>query len=162
MYLFTTLDSPIGTLFLVEKNQCLTNVFLMEERFSEFKEKNGCHVGETSLLTEGKKQLTDYFLQKRKQFDIPVHVEGTVFQQKVWEALRNIPYGETRSYQEVAIEIGNVKAVRAIGQANRRNPLPIIIPCHRVIGKNKGLVGYAGKHIDKKASLLELEGVRLH
>lgn len=105
------------------------------------------------------RQLEEYFQGNRYEFDLPLHPTGTPFQQKVWEALQQIPYGETRSYKEIAIECGNEKACRAVGMANNRNPIAIVIPCHRVIGKNGKLVGYAGG-LDIKTFLLELEKIQ--
>ncbi|CAM3059114.1 Methylated-DNA--protein-cysteine methyltransferase [Paenibacillus sediminis] len=104
-------------------------------------------------------QLNQYFAGELLHFDIPLDMQGTPFQLKVWEALRTIPYGEIRSYKQLAETIGKPKAVRAVGGANNRNPLPIIIPCHRVIGVNGQLVGYAGG-LQVKEKLLEIEGVR--
>ncbi len=101
-------------------------------------------------------QLKEYFAGKRADFDLPVSLKGTPFQVKVWQSLRKIPYGETRSYKEIAQMIGNPKAVRAVGSANNQNPVPIIIPCHRVIGSSGSLVGYGGG-LDKKEILLSLE-----
>ena len=101
-------------------------------------------------------QLEEYFSGKRRFFDLKLDMIGTIFQQKVWNNLSEIPYGETRSYRDVAVNIGAPKAVRAIGSANNRNPLPIIVPCHRVIGSNGALVGYGGG-MDKKEYLLALE-----
>lgn len=102
------------------------------------------------------KQFTEYEEGARKAFDLPLHIKGTEFQKKVWNALLEIPYGETRSYQEIAIQIGNPKAVRAVGGACNRNPIGIIVPCHRVVGKNGSLTGYAGG-LDYKKLLLEKE-----
>jgi O-6-methylguanine DNA methyltransferase len=102
------------------------------------------------------KQFTEYEQGIRKVFDLPLHIKGTEFQKKVWNALLEIPYGETRSYQEIAIQIGNPKAVRAVGGACNRNPIGIIVPCHRVVGKNGSLTGYAGG-LDYKKLLLENE-----
>lgn len=102
------------------------------------------------------KQFTEYEKGIRKVFDLPLHIKGTEFQKKVWNALLEIPYGETRSYQEIAIQIGNPKAVRAVGGACNRNPIGIIVPCHRVVGKNGSLTGYAGG-LDYKKLLLEKE-----
>lgn len=102
------------------------------------------------------KQFTEYEKGARKVFDLPLHIKGTEFQKKVWNALLEIPYGETRSYQEIAIQIGNPKAVRAVGGACNRNPIGIIVPCHRVVGKNGSLTGYAGG-LDYKKLLLEKE-----
>lgn len=105
---------------------------------------------------EAERQLVQYFLGERRIFDFPFKMKGTEFQKKVWAELQKIPYGETRSYSEIAERIQNPKAVRAVGMANHRNPLAIVVPCHRVIGKNGSLTGYAGG-IDKKRMLLELE-----
>jgi len=100
------------------------------------------------------KQFTEYEKGLRKVFDLPLHIKGTEFQKKVWNALLEIPYGETRSYQEIAVQIGNPKAVRAVGGACNRNPIGIIVPCHRVVGKNGSLTGFAGG-LDYKKLLLE-------
>lgn len=101
-------------------------------------------------------ELEEYFLGRRREFDLPLSPDGTEFQKRVWAALREIPYGETRSYSEIAGQVGNPKAVRAVGMANHRNPIAIMIPCHRVIGKNGSLTGYAGG-LDLKERLLKLE-----
>ena len=111
---------------------------------------------ETPLINEAYRQLSEYLLGERKRFDLPLKPQGTVFQQEVWKALRDIPYGETRSYKQIAEAIGNPKAVRAVGMANNQNPLLIVVPCHRVIGANGKLVGYAAG-IEKKEFLLKLE-----
>ena len=111
---------------------------------------------ETPLIQEAYRQLTEYLIGVRKCFDLPLNPRGTEFQQQVWKALCDIPYGGTRSYKQIAEAIGNPKAVRAVGMANNRNPLLIVIPCHRVIGANGKLVGY-GAGIEKKEFLLKLE-----
>ena len=110
-------------------------------------------------LADARAQLLEYFAGKRKEFDVPLSPSGTPFQKKVWAALQSIPYGETRSYQQIAQMIGNLKATRAVGMANNRNPIAILIPCHRVIGKNGKLVGYAGG-MERKQYLLALEASR--
>ena len=102
------------------------------------------------------KELEEYFQGKRKEFTVPCRPEGTDFQKRVWEALTRIPYGETRTYKEIAVEAGNPKASRAVGMANNKNPVPIIIPCHRVIGSDGKLTGYAGG-LGVKEFLLNLE-----
>lgn len=109
-----------------------------------------------AILKQCIRELDEYFAGKRKHFSVKLEKHGTDFQKKVWSALEKIPYGETVSYEEVAVKIGNKKAVRAVGLANGRNPHWIIVPCHRVIGKNKKLVGYAGG-LDVKQWLLEHE-----
>jgi O-6-methylguanine DNA methyltransferase len=106
---------------------------------------------------EAAKQLTEYFCGERQCFTVPLVYEGTEFQKAVWQALLEIPYGETRTYKDIAMQIGRPKAVRAVGQANRANPIAIIVPCHRVIGAGGELVGYAGSQVGMKAILLELE-----
>jgi methylated-DNA-[protein]-cysteine S-methyltransferase len=111
---------------------------------------------ETPLIKEAYRQLSEYLKGERKGFDLSLLIKGTTFQQQVWKALLEIPYGETRSYKQIAVAIGNPKAVRAVGMANNRNPLLIVVPCHRVIGANGKLVGY-GAGIEKKEFLLRLE-----
>jgi len=108
-------------------------------------------------LLETQQQLTEYFAGTRKRFDLPLDFEGTDFQKAVWQALLTIPFGETRSYRDIAEQIGNVKAVRAVGAANGRNPISIIAPCHRVIGASGDLTGFAGG-LKTKELLLRLEG----
>lgn len=115
---------------------------------------------ERAAASEAARQLEEYFAGQRKQFTVKCRPAGTPFQQKVWQALRQIPYGTTCSYGEIAAKIGSPNACRAVGGANRSNPIPIIIPCHRVIGKNGTLTGFSAG-IDKKILLLELEGVLL-
>ncbi len=109
-----------------------------------------------ALLLEAARQLDEYFAGARREFSLPLLPRGTEFQRRVWRALETIPYGETRSYGGVAAAIGNPKAARAVGMANNRNPISIIIPCHRVIGAGGGLVGYGGG-LDAKEFLLALE-----
>lgn len=113
-------------------------------------------IKETDLLKEAAKQLIEYLDGKREQFDLPLEPNGTEFQLKVWNALREIPYGQTASYKDIAEKIGNIKACRAVGMANNKNPIAIIIPCHRVIGSSGKLVGYAGG-LGIKEMLLNLE-----
>ena len=115
--------------------------------------------GSVPVLEQAAGELEEYFAGKRREFTVPLAPRGTEFQRKVWAALREIPYGTTVSYKDIAVRIGNPNAAIAVGQANRWNPIPIIIPCHRVIGTNGKLVGYSGgRHI--KGALLALEGVR--
>lgn len=110
----------------------------------------------TKLTDKVFNQIIEYFQGKRKSFDFKYELRGTEFQKKVWNALLEIPYGETRSYQEIAEMIGNKKASRAVGMANNRNPITIVVPCHRVIGKNGKLVGYFGG-VEMKESLINIE-----
>lgn len=148
------MHSPVGTLFLTANEQGLTGL-----RFRDVKEETGEVAREESpLIAQAKQELEEYFAGKRTVFEVPLCLRGTPFQKKVWEALRQIPYGETRSYQEVAVMAGNPKACRAVGMANNRNPVSIIVPCHRVIGKNGSLTGYGGG-LDVKTYLLKLENL---
>ena len=142
-------DTPVGKLCIGEENGCITHVTwskIPQEYVLE----------ETELIIECKNQLEEYFAGKRKNFYLPLAPKGTEFQQKVWKALTEIPYGKTRTYGEIAAVIGNPKAARAVGMANNKNPIGIIVPCHRVVGANGKLVGYAGG-MEKKEFLLELE-----
>ena len=111
---------------------------------------------ETPLLLETRRQLQEYFAGSRREFALPLELRGTEFQKRVWRALESIAYGETRAYADIASAVGNPKAVRAVGMANHNNPIVIIIPCHRVVGKNGSLTGYGGG-LDIKKLLLELE-----
>ena len=113
-------------------------------------------IQETELIKEAYRQFSEYLEGKRKVFDLPYKMQGTEFQKRVWKALCDIPHGETRSYKQIAQAIGNPKAVRAVGMANNKNPLLVIVPCHRVIGTNGQLVGYASG-LEKKRLLLQLE-----
>ena len=115
---------------------------------------------ETDLICELRQQLDKYFVNKLTNFDIPILLIGTDFQKAVWESLQKIPYGETRTYKQIAEMIGNPKACRAVGFANNQNPVSIIVPCHRVIGSNKKLIGYAGG-LQTKQFLLDLEKIKL-
>ena len=145
-------DTKIGRIGIEENGLAITKVYFMNnDEQEEILEKN-----ETALLKEAIKQLNEYFDGKRSSFDLQLQPQGTEFQNKVWKALIEIPFGETRSYGEIAKIIGNEKASRAVGMANNKNPIPIIVPCHRVIGANGKLVGYAGG-LDIKEKLLKLE-----
>jgi len=145
------IETIIGKIVITEENHTITNVDLYRDAVIEnFFQK------ETPLLKKAVEQLEDYFKGTLKEFDLPLAPNGTKFQQSVWRALQDIPYGETKSYGEVARSIGNPKAARAVGMANNRNPIAIFIPCHRVIGVNGKLVGYGGG-IDIKEILLGLE-----
>ena len=118
----------------------------------------GSALSPTALTNEAATQLMEYFAGKRRTFSLPLAPKGTPFQKEVWQALSSIPYGQTRSYADIAAQVGRPKAFRAVGMANNRNPIPIIIPCHRVVGSSGDMVGYAyGTKI--KRYLLELEGI---
>lgn len=147
-------ETVIGKIGITEENDRITNLFF--ERESADVDLSKFTLQETPLLKEASKQLDEYFKSKRKKFNLPLAPAGTEFMEKVWNALLTIPYGETRSYKEIAIAVGNGKACRAVGMANNRNPIAIVIPCHRVIGANGKLVGYGGG-LDIKTYLLDLE-----
>ncbi|WP_374667231.1 methylated-DNA--[protein]-cysteine S-methyltransferase [Acinetobacter sp.] len=153
-YLF--LESPVGQLKLVAHDSALVAVLWDNEnpdrvRLAEFIEDP-----QHPILLETVRQLNEYFAGTRQQFDLPLDFAGTPFQQKVWQALLTIPFGETRSYKQIAEQVGNVKAVRAVGAANGKNPISIIAPCHRVVGASGKLVGFAGG-LENKEILLKLE-----
>jgi methylated-DNA-[protein]-cysteine S-methyltransferase len=155
-------QSPIGTIRVIADESGVKRVEIFEEEWEEYHKNNPEIVEDYELCGEAIRQFEEYFSGKRKEFDLPLSIEGTDFRKKVWTALQTIPYGEVRSYAEVAEMIGNPKAVRAVGQANKANQLPIIIPCHRVIGKSGDLVGYAGSRTSFKEKLLETEGFLRH
>ncbi|WP_407946791.1 methylated-DNA--[protein]-cysteine S-methyltransferase [Parahaliea maris] len=147
-----TFESPIGPLQLVSNGRALTAIHFPDQH------QPASPAPEDAVLTRAATQLEEYFAGQRRQFDLPLAGNGTPFQQCVWQALREIPHGELRSYADIARSIGRHKAVRAVGAANGRNPLPIVVPCHRVIGSNGTLTGYAGG-LKIKRQLLALEGV---
>lgn len=149
--------SPLGNMLMIEENSALTHLNLSNTETLPANFPEGSIIQQdTPLITSAKTQLEEYFRDERKIFDLPLSPSGTPFQQKVWNALRTIPYGETRSYKEIALQIQNPKGCRAVGMANNRNPIMIVIPCHRVIGSNGSLVGYAGG-LNVKEWLLEHE-----
>lgn len=142
--------SCVGNILIEADNIAITRIQFNNSNVS-------CY--SSSLEQEAAKQLDEYFKGKRKKFDLPLNLKGTEFQKKVWEVLKQIPYAQTRSYKEIAMMIGNKNASRAVGMANNKNPCPIVVPCHRVIGSNGSLVGYA-LGLDIKKKLLDLE--KLH
>lgn len=150
MEFFCTIDSPIGPLTLAEDHHALTRI-----QFGTIRLPEGTS-SKTTLLQETERQLREYFAGIRRAFDLPLAPKGTPFRKKVWTALQTIPYGQSTTYQEIAIAAGCPKGFRAVGMANHCNPIAIVIPCHRVIGKNGSLTGYAGG-LDIKQFLLELE-----
>ena len=144
-------NSYLGKIVIAEENNKITDVF-----FENDKLEGKYIINETDVLRQAALQLEEYFHGKRKTFSLDLAPEGTDFMKKVWKELSNIPYDQTVCYKDIAIAIGNEKACRAVGMANNRNPIPIFIPCHRVIGKNGALVGYSSG-VDIKVKLLELE-----
>ncbi|MDR2741256.1 MAG: methylated-DNA--[protein]-cysteine S-methyltransferase [Treponema sp.] len=144
-------EFPVGALGIAEEDGAITGVFFGRDKILP-----GFAVAGTPLIEKAAAQLAEYFDGRRRSFDLPLAPGGTDFQVAVWDALLTIPAGETRSYQEIARRIGRPKAVRAVGMANHRNPVVIIVPCHRVIGKDGGLTGYGGG-LPLKQYLLDLE-----
>ncbi|MEM7161390.1 MAG: methylated-DNA--[protein]-cysteine S-methyltransferase [Bacteroidota bacterium] len=143
--------SPLGRLTLTEINGEIVRLSFDESLdFSD----------QSSIISKAEEQLNDYFLGRRKRFDLPLNPEGTAFQKNVWEELEKIPFGATSSYGELARKLGDPKKMRAIGAANGQNPIPIIIPCHRVVGKDGKMIGFSGG-VERKIKLLEHEGALL-
>lgn len=153
-----TMDSPVGRLTLVATDEGLAGILWENERPSPVRLKIEAEDAGHPVLLEAERQLKEYFGGQRKEFALKLDVEGTTFQRQVWNALLTIPFGETRSYGEIARQIGRPRAVRAVGAANGRNPVSIVAPCHRVIGSTGKLTGFGGG-LDVKARLLALEGV---
>jgi methylated-DNA-[protein]-cysteine S-methyltransferase len=151
---FAELNSPLGKLTLESDGQALTRIRLPEEDWEP--DPTVERIRKPELFAEAAAQLGAFFRGERREFDLPLNPGGTPFQRKVWDLLREIPCGHTITYGELARRSGNPKAHRAVGAANGRNPLPIIIPCHRVIGSNGKLTGYAGG-LEAKKKLLEIE-----
>lgn len=162
---FTEWQSPIGRFYIASSEKGLVQLNLRDkdhfsrELHNSFPDADLVESEEKNQLVI--RQLNEYFAGERKEFSVPLHLNGTEFHQRVWRALCEIPFGKTASYKEIAERIGNPKAMRAVGQANHRNPIPIIIPCHRVIGANGHLTGYGGG-MDMKEKLLSHEGVALN
>jgi methylated-DNA-[protein]-cysteine S-methyltransferase len=156
MIYFTDYESPIQTLRLVSNGRSLIGLYMMSEKHQLTPQSDW--VGDESVepFAQTKQHLTDYFAGSLTQFNLPVQMQGTIFQRRVWEALNTIPYGTTISYGEVAQQIGQPHASRAVGLANGQNPVSIIVPCHRVIGANGKLTGYGGG-IERKQWLLNHE-----
>jgi methylated-DNA-[protein]-cysteine S-methyltransferase len=147
-----TINSPLGSLQLLSDGDHLTAINF-PGRHSEAPDS----ASPDSVLLAARTQLEEYFVGRRQRFDLPLAASGTPFQQSVWQALAAIPWGEVRSYRDIACAIGKPKAVRAVGAANGRNPLPIVVPCHRVIGADGSLTGFGGG-LPLKVQLLTLEG----
>ncbi len=145
------MNTKIGTISIIEEDNVIIAVEINKKvKYDEIQ------VKDTPILKETEKQLKEYLEGTRKNFTVPLNPKGTKFMKEVWTALQEIPYGEIRTYRQIAERIGKPKAARAVGMANHRNPIPIMIPCHRVIGANGKLVGYA-LGIERKEFLLRLE-----
>lgn len=155
------IDSPVGRLLLVARADGLSHLLFEDSQRTKNRGRPSGDGGAeaAAILDTAERQLTEFFAGRRQAFDLPLAATGTEFQRLVWEGLREIPFGETISYGELARRIGRPRALRAVGAANGANPLPIIMPCHRVIGANGKLTGFGGG-LEIKRRLLELEGWR--
>ena len=156
-HVFKTMDSPVGRLTLVGTNDGLSAVLWDNDRPGRVRLPLDSEDPGHPVLVEAERQLREYFSGRRTSFSVALDLAGTAFQRAVWNALLTIPFGETRTYPQIARQIGHPDAVRAVGAANGRNPVSIIAPCHRVIGANGALTGFAGG-LEAKAYLLSLEG----
>jgi methylated-DNA-[protein]-cysteine S-methyltransferase len=155
-HVYKVVDSPVGRLTLVATDEGLAAILWENDRPGRVRLNLESEDAGHPVLLEAERQLREYFAGERTAFALKLDVEGTDFQRKVWTALLSIPFGETRSYAQIAAQIGKPKAVRAVGAANGRNPVSIVAPCHRVVGSSGALTGFAGG-LDVKARLLELE-----
>jgi methylated-DNA-[protein]-cysteine S-methyltransferase len=155
-----TMPSPVGALTLVASDAGLVAILWEDDDPARVRMEAPEDATDHPILAQAEAQLTDYFAGRREAFDLPLDFRGTDFQKSVWAALLTIPFGETRSYAQIAVAIGRPTATRAVGAANGRNPISIIAPCHRVIGANGTLTGFAGG-LEAKAYLLRLEGREL-
>lgn len=151
---FSYMNSPVGRLLLAADGEALKLISFETGR--HVRQPDAGWRRDETPLRDAMRQLDEYFAGERRDFDLPLRPDGTAFQQSVWQALRDIPYGETESYGALAKRIGKPKAVRAVGASNGLNPLPIVLPCHRVIGANGNLTGYGGG-LEVKQKLLALE-----
>ena len=150
----TVVDSPVGPLTLVDEDGALAGLYLHEARHRPLDAAFGPR--DDTALPAAREQLTAYFAGELREFDLPLTRTGTPFQQQVWAALREVPYGRTCTYAELAAAVGRPTAVRAVGAANGRNPISVVVPCHRVVGAGGALTGYAGG-LERKSFLLGLE-----
>jgi methylated-DNA-[protein]-cysteine S-methyltransferase len=158
-YAYKEVDSPVGKLRIVASGKGLAAILWENDKPNRTRVRKYPEEPQHPVLLETERQLKEYFEGKRTSFSIVLDADGTDFQKEVWRILSTIPFGETRTYLDIARQMGNVKAVRAVGAANGRNPISIIVPCHRVLGTSGGLTGFAGG-IETKAALLLLEGVK--
>lgn len=153
---YNEIESPVGKLTLVANSNALVAVLWEREHPKRVKFGTAKLHRQQPILLEAERQLAEYFSGGRVEFDLPLEPDGSEFQKKVWQLLREIPFGQTRSYRDLAKAVGSAKAARAVGAANSKNPLSIIVPCHRVVGSDGSLTGFAGG-LETKAALLTLE-----
>ena len=158
-YVYKDVPSPVGKLTLIASDDGLAAILWENDPPGRVRLTVVGEAPNHPVLKETERQLADYFAGRRRAFDLKLDFGGTDFQKKVWAALLSIPFGETRTYSDIARQIGAPKAVRAVGAANGRNPISIIAPCHRVLGSNGDLTGFAGG-LETKAHLLKFEGAR--
>ncbi|NWB92593.1 methylated-DNA--[protein]-cysteine S-methyltransferase [Pseudomonas agarici] len=156
-YTYLLMPSPVGQLKLVARGERLAAILWQDDKPNRVRLGDMALDPEKPVLVHTARQLAEYFAGARQHFELELDFSGTEFQKKVWYALLTIPFGETRTYSEIARQIGSIKAVRAVGAANGKNPISIVAPCHRVIGASGELTGFAGG-LGAKALLLELEG----
>jgi len=159
----STVESPLGSMLVTTNGQAVTGIYFVGQKYG----RDGVDCGPASpgdsVLSEAARQIAEYFAGNRERFELPLAGDGTPFQRRVWKALGEIPFGDTVTYGDIARRIGAPRAIRAVGAAIGRNPISIAVPCHRVVGANGSLTGYAGG-LDRKRALLALErrSVDLH
>ena len=154
--LYTEMKSPLGTLLLTAENGSLIGVHFPGQKHDRPRQPHWRRADDEPVLAQARTQLAEYFAGQRTRFDLPLDPRGTSFQQAVWRALLAVPFGDTSTYGEIAAAIRRPSAVRAVGSAIGANPIGIVVPCHRIIGRDGSLTGYAGG-LERKAKLLELE-----
>ncbi|GAM65821.1 methylated-DNA-protein-cysteine methyltransferase [Vibrio ishigakensis] len=158
MLYYNEFDSALGIITVQTSDKGIKGIWF--ETYTTKPDELGEHTSNHPILVSAKKQLSEYLNSERAEFDLPLDADGTEFQKQVWSELAKIPFGETRSYKQIAEAINKPKAVRAVGAANGKNPVSVVVPCHRVVGSNRALTGYAGG-IERKKKLLELENIEL-
>ena len=159
-YVFKLMNSPVGTLRLVASDKGLAGVWFERSRPERVRPRGDVESARHPVLVEAERQLREYFAGRRQTFDLKIDFVGTPFQRTVWKALLTIPFGQTRSYGQIAKQVGRPSASRAVGAANGRNPVSIVAPCHRVVGSTGALTGFGGG-LDVKERLLRLEGASI-
>ncbi len=156
MDIFTYYESPLGKMVLTARDGAITGCYFVGQKHYPAQAESFQEAADNALLKRAQEELDEYFSGKRRDFDLPLAPIGTVFQTKVWQAIAGVPYGQTVSYGRLAEPLGSAKCVRAVGAAVGRNPISIIIPCHRIVGSDGSLTGYAGG-LERKRALLDLE-----
>jgi methylated-DNA-[protein]-cysteine S-methyltransferase len=158
MTYYTHVESPLGKLLMTSDGENMTGLSMPDQKHAPEINPEWTKDAAVPIFSRATAQLGEYFSGQRTNFDLPLALQGTDFQRSVWAALRTIPFGSTLSYSDLALRVGNARAVRAVGLANGRNPIAVIVPCHRVIGVDGSLTGYAGG-LDRKQRLLSLEAI---